>query len=243
MIYGFIKENNEYIDKDEQKKRIKEFIDARGWKIDRYLLDDYKQHYNEISILKRGCGTGTYVFNLERDDIIICSNFYTLAYSYKTILFLIKEILKRGAKVYCVEGDIEINKRSLRTIEILYDLHCLFDRIRNEKTLCLSWGSKLEPFRSQIETDVQNGIPIRQMSRKYKVTETTVRKFIRNNPKLCETYKKTNYLFMIAEKRNNKILNKRAFLKRQCDRQLRKAKANISRRAALLLAEEMEKQK
>lgn len=236
MIYGFIKLNNNYIGKDEQEKSIKEYAKSKGLVIDRYLLDDYKQKYCEIWVLKRGYGTGTYVFNLKKDDAVICSNLYTLAYSYKTVLFLIKEILKRGAKIYCVEGDIEINKRSLKTVEILYDLHCLFDRLRNEKTLWPSWKPKLEPFRAQIEIDVQNGISVRQMSEKYQVSCITIRKFIKNNPEMYETYKKTNPLFDCINKKQYKILNRRAFLRREVDRQIRKARANISPEATLLLA-------
>ncbi len=242
MIYGFIKLNNKYIGKDEQERSIKEYAEFKGLEIDRYLLDDYKRKYSGIYMLKKGYGTGTYIFNLKKDDIIICSNFYTLAYSYKTILFLIKEILKREAKIYCVDGDIEIDKSSLKTMEILYDLRCLFDNIRHEKNLRFFWKPKLEPYRDQIEVDVQNGILIRQMSKKYHASEPTISKFIKDNPKMYETYKKTNSRFGRIKNKSYKLLSRTAFLKREVDRQMRKAQANISPEATLLLSKKMEKE-
>lgn len=154
-------------------------------------------------------------------------------------MFLIKTALERGAKIYSVDENTELNETDLNAFKILYDLHCLFDRLRNEKTLRPSWGKKLEPFRDQIEKDVQNGMSIKEMTKKYHVTPTTVRKFLCDNPELAEIYKETNPLFG-RQSRMKKWLEKRPFLKKQINRYVRKAKANIVPTHTLQLAHKLD---
>lgn len=226
MIYGFIKENNDYISRKEQEKALEKFEKTKGILIDRYIIDNYKKSYCEIYNLKRGMCTGSYVFDLKDGDILICSNFYVLAYSYKTVVFLIKTALEQGAKVYSIDGDIEFNKSHLKTLSRIYDIQCFFNHRREEKTLFPCWKFKLDPFKSEIEALVRKGISINQMAKNFHVSPITVRKFLNKEPELSAIYKKTNPYFGLKSNKKG-ILDKRAFLKSQINRCIRKVQSNI----------------
>lgn len=238
MIYGFIKENNDYISRKEQEKALEKFEKTKGILIDRYIIDNYKKSYCEIYNLKRGMCTGSYVFDLKDGDILICSNFYVLAYSYKTVMFLIKTALEQGAKVYSIDGDIEFNKSHLKTLSRIYDIQCFFNHRREEKTLLPCWNYKLAPFKSEIEDLVRKGISINQMSKHFHVSPITVRKFLNDHPELSAVYKKTNPYFGLKSNKKS-ILDKRAFLKSQINRCIRKVQASIVPTKTLLLTEEL----
>lgn len=241
MIYGFIKENNDYISRKEQEKALEKFEKTKGILIDRYIIDNYKKSYCEIYNLKRGMCTGSYVFDLKNGDILVCSNFYVLAYSYKTVMFLIKTALEQGAKVYSIDGDIEFNKSHLKTLSRIYDIQCFFNHRREEKTLFPHWNYKLAPFKSEIKDLVRKGISINQMSKHFRVSPITVRKFLNDHPELSAVYKKTNPSFDLKSNKKS-ILDKRAFLKSQINRCIRKVQANIVPTRTLLLAEKMEEE-
>lgn len=237
MIYGFIKENNDYISKDKQKRAIEQFAKTKELPIDRYIIDNYKKSYCEIYNLKRGVCTGSYIFSLKANDILICSHFYVLAYSYKTVVFLIKTALEQGAKVYSVEGDIELNESHLKTLSIIYEVQCFFNHRREEKTLFSNWKYKLDPFKSEIEALIRKGLPIVQIAKNFHVSPITVRKFLDKEPELSAVYKETNPCFGRIKK--TKWLEKRPFLKTQINRYIRKVQANIVPTKNLLLAEEL----
>ena len=152
-------------------------------------------------------------------------------------MFLIKTALEQGAKVYSVEGGIELNKSHLKTLSIIYELQCFFNHKREEKTLFPCWNLKLTPFKSELEDLVRKGFPIKKIAEIFHVSPITVRKFLTDNPELIDIYKKTNPCF--GNQKKTKWLEKRPFLKTQIDRYMRRAKANIIPTENLLLAEEL----
>ena len=242
MIYAFIKENNEYINKDEQEKIIEQFASDNGLIIDRYLTDNYSHKYSRILLLKNSRGTGSYIFNLNSGDVVICANFYTLAYTYKTILFLIKTALERGATVYSAEGKKKLTTNDLAAINAIYDLLCFFDNKRTSKTLERHWTaplkSKLDIFRPEIKSLLQQGASVRVITSKYSSTYTTVMRFLKNNPELFAIYKKKYGNFL--QRSNRKLTEKRPLLKTQINRYIRKVKADIVQTPVLQLAKKLD---
>lgn len=228
MIYGFLKQNSNFFTEKEQQKSIEEYSITQGLEIDRWLLDNYKNRYNEIYNIKRGMSSGAYIFDLQPGDILICYTFSTLCYSYKTALFLLKTAVERGATVYFSRNNTKIDYTYLATLNVLYTGICEFHDLHNVRLYKLCWNNSKNPFvlnKDETIKLIKQGLPMRQICMRMQGTQTSFRTFIKQYPDLEKEYKELNPQY--GRGRGISILEHRALLPKRVKDCARKTNALI----------------
>ena len=212
MIYGFLKQNSRYFTEDEQKKSIEEYLATHKLKIDRWLLDNYKNGYSEIYNIKRGMGTGAYIFSLQKGDMLLCYSICTLCYSYKTALFLLKTAVDQGAIIYFTDKNTKVDHTYKKSLDLLYAGICEFDewhKVNLFKNTWLRTRNRLKENQEEVIALVKEGVSEREIIKKFHTSVPTFRKFIKQYPELEEEYAMKNHFYQI---KSRSIFEQRALL-------------------------------
>lgn len=193
MIYAYYRVSTRGQDYESQKVGLVEFCERRNLKIDVEVIDHGKS--GKLPPSKRNLGI--LLANLQSGDVVICSEISRLARSLLMLMDILKQLMDKEVKLYCVKenyelgdnliskvlafafgltAEIERNLISQRTLEGLERAR------RNGKILGRQVGTayrKLKMCEDYVRETIKEGIPATVVAKKCGCSYTTLYRFMK----------------------------------------------------------------
>ncbi len=199
MIYGYIRVSTDKQDCDNQKIGIEAKAKSLKVSIDKYIEDSGISGTLEPS--ERALGGC--LNKLKKGDIIICSELSRLGRKLFMIMRILEHCMKCGAKVYTVKDGYELGDNiQSKVMAFAFGLSAEIERelisLRTKEAIARlkeqgkSVGRpsgvknkihKTDLCRSQINVLVENNTPKRHIAKKFKISVTTLYRFLRHQNK------------------------------------------------------------
>ncbi|MCQ2966693.1 MAG: recombinase family protein [Alphaproteobacteria bacterium] len=196
MIYGYIRVSTDKQTTENQRFEIQNYLKLADMIVSEWINETIS---GKVSFRKRKIGG--YLNKMKRGDILICSELSRLGRNIMDIMTILNFCMERGILVQTVKEKYNLGQDlNSKILAFAFGLAAEIERVlisqRTQEALRMRksigkhigrpFGSKnrkrlLEDEKDKIEADLLKGETLVKLARKYKVSYSTMQKFVKMN--------------------------------------------------------------
>lgn len=196
MIYGYIRVSTDKQTTENQRFEIQNFLKTTGAVVSEWINETIS---GKVSFKKRKIGE--YLDQLKKGDVLICSELSRLGRNIMDIMTILNFCMEKGVLVRTVKENYNLGQDlNSKILAFAFGLAAEIERVlisqRTREALRMRkaigqqlgrpFGSKnhkrlLENEMEEIKRDLSKGEPMKKLAKKYKVSYSTMQKFVKRN--------------------------------------------------------------